>query len=110
MFDFEIENDGNYEVIILIRHVHGLALPSIPIHVNLQSNGIVLDQDFQIPIKNEHGEYVGDGSVDMWDIDYTAAKSIHLTKGSHKAVVSQISDYDDLKLIMEVGLMIKKAE
>jgi hypothetical protein len=33
-----------------------------------------------------------------------------LAAGKHQAIISQISGQDELNLIMEVGLMIKKAE
>ena len=35
IFDFEIKQDGNYEVIIILRHLHGFAMNTIPVHLNM---------------------------------------------------------------------------
>ncbi len=110
VFDFEIQVEGNYEVIIMIRHLHGFAMQAIPVHMNLQKEGVLVDENYEIPIRDEAGDYLGDGGGDLWDVDYTAIESKSLTAGNHQAIISQRSGQDELNLIMEVGLMIQKAE
>jgi hypothetical protein len=94
----------------MIRHLHGFAMQTIPVHLNLQKEGVLVDDNYEIPIRDETGDYLGDGGGDLWDLDYTAIESKSLAAGKHQAIISQISGQDELNLIMEVGLMIKKAE
>ncbi len=109
-FDFNLEQDGDYEIIIMIRHLHGFAIEKIPVELKLSSSDTLYDQHYEIPVRDAAGEYLGEGGGDLWDLDFSAIQSIPLNKGSYHAEISQISEYDELRLIMEVGIMVKKVE
>ena len=110
IFDFEIKQDGNYEVIIILRHLHGFAMNTIPVHLNMQKDVSIVDDNYDIPIRDKTGDYLGDGGGDLWDVEHSALESIPMTTGNYKVIISQTSGSDDLDLVMEVGLMIKKVE
>lgn len=107
-YDAEISQDGTYDVFILFRHVQGFPYKDMGIHMEMNGNDIDLKQDVLIPVIGENKKYLGDGSVDIWDIEHKAFDELELKAGNYHIDLTHLMQQADLGLVMEVGIMIKK--
>lgn len=109
-FDIELDSGSPYDCIIIIRHTTGFHLKQIPINLTISDSTLSYSSEVVIPILSDEGEYLGEGSVDLWDVEFAAMDSLNLPKGNYKAELSQLTHLDEIQLIMEVGIMIKRAK
>ena len=106
-FEFEIQEEGLYDVILLLRHVYGF--PFSQLDLSLQMNGEVLsvDRNIAVPIIGSDKKYLGRGSGDLWDVDYIVLDNQNLTPGTYTITVAHLMSQEDLKLLMQLGIMVK---
>ncbi|GAB4381117.1 MAG: hypothetical protein Kow0075_12780 [Salibacteraceae bacterium] len=110
-FEVEIGSDGNYDVIVMFRHVHGFPYPNVPITLTISGDDLSVSEEKIIPVIDEKTrDYLGEGAVDIWDVEFTAIRNLHMRPGKYKVSIAPAFERDELQLVMEVGLMIKASE
>lgn len=107
-FTADISNPGNYDVIILFRHVQGFPYADVAINMGVSGPGMDREDVYTIPVIGEDRQYLGEGSVDIWDIEYTALPAQAFESGEYTFTLAHEMAKDELELVMEVGIMLKK--
>lgn len=110
-FQANMSAAGNYDVKILFRHVYGFPYRDVAIKMTMTNpQGESTSETYTIPIINDKKEYLGEGSVDIWDVAYTALPSYKMEAGEYTFELSHEMAKDELELVMEVGVQIEKPE
>ncbi len=109
-FNAEVSKDGIYDVIILFRHVHGFPYADLGVEFGMTGNKIDIQESIIIPIIGDDKEYLGEGSVDIWDVEHTVLHDQKLSPGKYSIDIGHNMNTKDLQLVMEVGIMIKSSE
>jgi len=110
VFEPQIEDiNRSYNVTIGIRYLYGLQLNELPIGVVYTAPSGNTDTTlYSLKLKAESGEYLGDCSGSYCDLESEVETSFKFQEtGKYKVVVQQLSAYEKLVGIMEVGLIIK---
>lgn len=108
-FEVIIEKDIVLDGIFVIRHVYGFSYPEIKVSYKLSKDGEDLEnRTMTVPIKDQHGDYVGEGSVDLWDVNYPFFENVQFEPGTYVFQFSHEMQRDPLPLIMDVGLILEK--
>lgn len=108
-FEVPIENPTRLDGHLIIRHVEGYQHNNLTVHLLSMKDGeLWMDEHIAIPIKDENGDYVGAGSVDLWDVEHLIFESKTLSKGTYTFEVSHTMQQDRLPLVMEVGLVLEE--
>ncbi|HAW20515.1 MAG TPA: hypothetical protein DCX14_10055 [Flavobacteriales bacterium] len=107
-FDATISETGEYDVYILFRHVHGFPYKDINVNLNMTGPSTLYDQSYTIPIIGDDKEYLGEGSVDIWDVELLAMENETLAEGAYTINLQHEMVTEDLQLVMEVGVRIQK--
>ena len=106
-FEGEVSKSGNYDVYVLFRHVQGFPYQDMSLHMKFETSDTNLSQEVIIPVVGDDGEYLGEGSVDIWDIEHLVYPAIPLQAGKCTFTIAHTMDREDLQLVMEVGVMVK---
>lgn len=108
-FTANIKAAGNYDVYILFRHVHGFPYRDVAISMKMKGpDGEGSDETYTIPIIGDNKEYLGEGSVDIWDVQHLALENHQMEAGEYTFELSHGMAKEDLQLVMEVGVQIEK--
>lgn len=109
-FEFDNNEERALDVYFILRHVHGFSYPSLAIRYEHQHpDGSINQGEFTVPIKDEKGEYLGDGSVDLWDLEYMFLPAQKFETGRHVFIFTHAMGDTSIPLVMETGLLLKKA-
>ena len=110
-FEFELQTEEKIGATVLFRHVEGYRFDNVEMRIVAQHEEITwLDTLILIPIKNETGDYLGEGAVDIWDVEFQFLENKPLGAGAHQFDISHNMKIDPLPLVMEIGLALKKQE
>ncbi len=110
-FNYSTNKDVELDVILMIRHVYGFAYSTLPIELTIKQNGeTLLTETKDIQVKNEDDEYVGEGSVDLWDLHNRILTKQSLPSGGYTIEVRHTAKQEVFPLIMEVGIQLEKSE
>jgi gliding motility-associated lipoprotein GldH len=112
-FEVNIEDASvNYNVDLAIRHTTYYLWADLM--VNLTStypSGEERTKDFDFFLKESDGSFKGEGAGDLWDITFPMMENIKFPEsGTYKFKVSNIMPIPETDDIMQVGLVVKKAE
>lgn len=55
-------------------------------------------------LRNDNGDYIGDGSGDIWDIVFPLKQRIKLARGTYRYRIGHTMPQDKLMMIMELGI------
>ena len=110
-FDVLIEKEGDYQMSLALRYVTGFPFKQIELSVAHSSETEKqTKKNYLITVANEEGDYLGDPGLDIWDLSQVVEKSIHLSKGKHEFIISHNAPIEPLTHVMEVGLILDKAD
>ncbi len=109
-FEGEVSQDGVYDVYVLFRHVQGFPYQDMKMNFQMKTADEGHSEKLTIPVIGDNKEYLGEGSVDIWDIDHLVYEKMALKKGAVSFALEHDMNREDVQLVMEVGVMIKKAE
>lgn len=109
-FDAEISKPGNYDVYVILRHIHGFPYADVNLNLKINGTNASYDQSFTIPVINSDKEYLGEGSGDMWDIEFQTLENEPFDPGTYSVDIQHEMLKEDLQLMMEVGILFKASE
>jgi gliding motility-associated lipoprotein GldH len=112
-FDVDIKNtNSNYDVILALRHTTYYAFANIKVNVTITfPSGEMRTRDYNIFLRDADGSFKGDGAGDLWDITYPVFDDITFPDvGNYKFEVQNVMPIVELPDIMDVGLIVRKAE
>jgi len=106
---YECETDTIKSTIFLaFRYAQGFPLQTMKVGFEMKSpDGEVIDIPVTFDVKTSTGEYLGDGSGDIWDLEIPIQKDFKPIKGTYQFSIKQTSQIEKVPMVMEVGLVIK---
>ncbi|NQV54042.1 MAG: hypothetical protein HQ500_12720 [Flavobacteriales bacterium] len=108
-FEYTTYETQVLDATVLIRHLHGFQYRSIALKCEVTTPDTSLVVSFVIPIRDDQGDYLGEGSVDLWDVSYRFMAGHTFVPGEYSFRISQ-ETANPLPLLMEVGLQLEQSE
>ncbi|MFW5851593.1 MAG: hypothetical protein ACOCWB_05170, partial [Bacteroidota bacterium] len=102
-----------YDVIVIFRYVEGFQFNRVVFGFShFSPDTDTVDFSMGLPIIDSKGNYIGDGSGDIWDIEHTIISGKALPQGKNVFVLQNQMDshYEYIPNVMSVGLKIVKSE
>jgi gliding motility-associated lipoprotein GldH len=112
-FDVDIKDvKSNYDITLALRHTTYYAFANIKVNVTITfPGGEMRTKDYNIFVCDTDGSFKGDGAGDLWDITYPVFNDITFPDaGVYKFEVQNVMPIMELPDIMDVGLIVRKAE
>ena len=108
-FTYTTEEDKTLDGTLLFRHVQGFQYPEVSFRIEIESEQGVWDTTFVVPIRDQNGDYLGEGSVDLWDVEHAVFNARRFAAGTHTIRIHQ-NTADPLPLAMEVGIQLSNTD
>jgi gliding motility-associated lipoprotein GldH len=111
-FQVDIKDiSASYDFYIAIRHIDAFPLDYITVRFVIYTpSGETRTLEQKIRLKDENGNWLGDGMGDLWDITHLARKGLQFTQaGTCTVEISSTMSQADLPGIMQVGLIVKRS-
>ncbi|MDA3883222.1 MAG: hypothetical protein PF481_08040 [Bacteroidales bacterium] len=115
-YSFEFDNTDPlqlYDVIVMFRYVDGFQFNRVVFDFSHSSpDSDTVEFTMGLPIIDAKGNYIGNGSGDIWDIEHTIISGKALPQGKNVFVLQNKMDahYEYIPNVMSVGLKVVKLE
>lgn len=111
IFEVDIPEDGNYDLYFAMRHSTGYPFTSIKILVlQINPEGEEFTKDSEFSVADETGQYTGEVTGQLWDIEELFSENTPLKKGKYTFKINHNMNSDPVILVIDVGLLIKKSK
>ena len=113
LFTFTIDNASqSYDVVLAVRFAKGFPYTHLKINLKIKSpSGTLTEMPAEIRIRDEKGDYQGEVMGDIGDVEQKIQSGkVFSEKGSWEYSVVSAMPQDPVPMIMEIGLIVKKAE
>jgi len=110
-FDVTIPEDGNYDLIFAMRHSTGYPFTTIKINIEeTMPGGKIYEKDAEFPVTDENGNYIGEVTGQLWDIEAAFDENVFLKKGKYKFRIRHNMNHNPVILVIDIGLIVRKHE
>lgn len=109
-FSFSIDHAGPRDISILVRHVQGFPFAEMGILAITGGPSIADTQLIVIPVIGSDRKYLGEGSGDLFDLEYVLHEAASLEAGDYNIRLVHQMSRDPLPLIMEVGIQVNETQ
>jgi len=110
-FHVNIPEDGFYDLYFAFRHSTGYPFTSIKVSVEQTTpDGNVLTKDAEFLTADENGNYIGEVTGQLWDLQELFSANTELKKGEYTFKISHNMNNDPVILVIDVGLIVKESE
>lgn len=108
-FDVTIPEDGNYDLIFAMRYSTGYPFTTIKVHIEQTTpERKVLEKDAEFPVADENGNYIGDVTGQLWDIEDVFSENTFLKKGDYTFKINHGMNNNPVILVIDVGLIVRQ--
>lgn len=111
IFKMEITDDVTpHQLNMELRHAGSILLPSIQMAVQMTSpSGESETKQIDLQLKDEHGEFKGEGTVDIWDLCcFPLTEKKVFQKGTYTIGFTQLTKYEYIPGVMGIGIRLEK--
>lgn len=107
-FVVDVTNDTmKYDIFLAFRYAQGFPVADMKVSVTeSKPNGETEMYPVIFKVREDDGSYIGDGSGDIWDIEYKFKDNVLLQKGQYTISLEQ-EIAEKLPMVMEVGIVLK---
>ena len=112
-FDVVIEdNSVEYDLSLAFRYATGFQYQLAKVEVTEESpSGIIRVMEFDLKVREDNGDYIGDAGLDIWDSEHKVESGIkYMEKGNYTYSITHNMENDPLHFAMEIGLIVDKAK
>lgn len=111
-FNVKIEEAGNYDILVAIRHANYYQFKNVNIDFAMYSpSGEERVMPVTLMLRGEDNKFLGEGSGDIWDISIPVMENVNMADtGTYRFEIDNVMPVYDLPGIMEVGLIIDPAK
>lgn len=112
VFDFMNESETtDYDVVLMFRYIQGYQFSQVVFNFSLQTETQeTISSVIGIPVRNDNGSYLGQGSGDIWDIEQVIMQKCRLPKGKNTFKLIHEMPREKLHYVQEVGIKIVKSK
>ncbi len=108
-FDVTIPDDGNYDLIFAVRHSTGYPFTTIKINIEeTMPDGKKYEKDAEFSVADENGNYIGEVTGQLWDVEAAFDENVFLKKGKYKFKIRHNMNHNLVILVIDVGLIVRK--
>ncbi|HEX9979886.1 MAG TPA: hypothetical protein VGB50_04900 [Flavobacterium sp.] len=109
IYNFTIEQSGNYDLLIDFSHVYGVPFPDIPIQLDMTGPDQKTEtQSVRIQLTDPDGQPVADCSGDYCDLQQEIFSGRHLQAGKYQIILSNQFDFEYLPNVLGIGIQVNK--
>ncbi len=111
VFDVNIEDANTvYNQSIAFRYAYGFPYDLLKVKVTRKSpSGDVAEAVYDLLVRDEKGEYIGEAGYDIWDSEHLVETSIKFPeKGNYEFTIEPQMPDDPVPYAMEIGLVLDK--
>lgn len=112
-FKVPIEDaDTTYNVSLAFRYAYGYQFNEVKLSVTeIAPDGTETTSEYGLTVRNENGDYIGEGSLDIWDSEHLVEQNKkYPVAGTYTYRISHAMPQDPLNFAMEIGMVIDKAK
>ncbi len=107
IFDFEIKEEANYDMVFCMRHSTGYQYMSIKTKITMTTpDGNVFEKIAEFTVADEKGKYVGEGTGQLWDMEEAFTSGELMKKGKYKIKIEHDMQIDPVILVIDIGLKV----
>lgn len=111
---FEIDIKDNtipYDFYLAFRYADGYPFTSVKLLLKeIQPDGTFEELPYELQLRSENGEYIGSPGYDIWDSEHLILpKKIFPKNGKYVYEITHDMPLDPLPMVMEIGIIIEKA-
>ena len=110
-FNIPIEEAGTEaDIIFMIRHITQYPYDNLPVNIILLTpSGEERILEKEIKIKDEKGDFIGDGAGDLWDVEETLWPKFYFTEaGTYTIEFENIIPRPGIPGLMDIGIKVVK--
>ncbi|MDY0344461.1 MAG: gliding motility lipoprotein GldH [Lentimicrobium sp.] len=110
-FDIPIEQAGTEaDIIFMVRHITQYPYDNLPVSIILLTpSGEERILEKEIKIKDEKGDFIGDGAGDLWDVQETLWPKFYFTEaGTYTIEFENIIPRPGIPGLMDIGIKVIK--
>ncbi len=108
-FEVTVPEDGNYDLIFAMRHSTGYPFTSIKINIEQKTpDGKIFEKDAEFPVADENGNYIGEVTGQLWDIENVFSGNTFLKKGKYIFKIRHNMNNNPVILVIDIGLIVRK--
>ncbi len=103
---------SEYNVYLTLRHITQYPYDNLKTNLTMYApSGEERTTRHTFIIKDEDGKFLGAGAGDLWDVELLVkGKMVFNEEGTYKFQIDNLMDYYDIVGLMDLGLVVKKAE
>ncbi len=112
-FEVDIQDTApNYNVELALRHSVYYAFANLMVNLSVQyPSGETRTRDYDFYVRNTDGSFKGEGTGDLYDITFPWLEDVKFPdKGTYKFTVNNVMPMVQTEDVMQIGLIVKKAE
>lgn len=112
-FQVPIENtDQPYNLSLSFRFANGYQFEVVNVEVTeISPGGEETVKDFELKIRNENGEYIGEAGYDIWDSEHLIEKNKQYSEpGTYTYRIAHKMPQDPLNFAMEIGVVLDEVK
>lgn len=110
-FEVPVEKDDVFDFYLAIRHHTDFPYKKVWVNVTFyKPDGSMRSRDFDFDLKDENGEWLGDGMGELWDIELPVHNEMTFNQsGTCRVRIENKNSKYETPGIIEVGLIVKKS-
>ena len=112
-FEVPIEdNSSAYEMSLSFRYAEGFPYNVAKVKVTETSpSGKVEEFEYDLKVREDNGDYIGEGSLDIWDSEHVVEKAKKYEEtGTYTYVIEHNMPQDPMQLVMEIGIILNESK
>ncbi len=106
------DTDTKYDLSLSFRYATGFPYKALNVSVTrISPNGKEMVKEYQLQVRSDYGDYIGDPGLDIWDSEHLVDEGIsYEEKGTYTYVIEHLMPQDPVNFAMDIGLILDKAE
>lgn len=106
------DTDTTYDLSLSFRYATGFPYKTLNVKVTRVSpKGEESVKAYQLQVRDDKGEYIGDPGLDIWDSEHLVDEGIsYEEKGTYTYIVEHSMPQDPVNFAMEIGVIVDKAK
>ena len=102
------DNSLSYNLSLSFRYAYGYQFNIMKVSVTeISPSGKQITNNYDLIIKAENGDYIGDPGYDIWDSEHLIVENKHYDEvGVYKYIIEHNMPNDPVNFAMEIGLII----
>ena len=106
------DNSGTYDLSLSFRYIEGFPYKSALVKVTEKSpSGKEIVTEHSLKVVDSNGDYIGDGSLDIWDSEHLIQKGKKYEEaGTYTYVIQHNMSHDPMPMVMEIGVIVRESK